>query len=90
MRICLPSYLFNFLVLIKHDNGTRAYIYLSQKPQFRVGDKVYFEVGRALQGPYFVATVRPETRCYTLSGPDGSAVRSGGEVEEKALSLADQ
>ncbi|KAI1085134.1 hypothetical protein F5B20DRAFT_521116 [Whalleya microplaca] len=65
----------------------RVQVYIASK--FRPNDKVYLSTGggRALQGPYLVATV-PEPQKYTLCAEDGSTAEGGRVVGESELSWA--
>jgi hypothetical protein len=53
-----------------------------------VADKVYVSEGRALQGPFLIASV-PSTGKYTLSKEDGTRVQDGRVYEEEKLAAAD-
>lgn len=68
------------------DDDGRAGVRKSQKnPEYIVGDKVFLTVSGVKEGPYTVATVKPDTLKYTLSLDDGQSAKNGQEVDEKDL-----
>ena len=57
-----------------------------QKPNYTVGDKVYWQNGTSREGPYVIATVT-SGKC-TLCLEDGATVNNGGEIDEEYLEAA--
>jgi len=64
------------------EDGKRPYVtsYL-QRPNLRVGDKVYLLNANGFrEGPYVIASLPRVGKC-TLSLENGTAVRNGQEIE---------
>jgi hypothetical protein len=56
-------------------------IFVFQKPEFRVGDKVYLRNSSgSREGPYFIASI-PSAGKFTLSLENGQPILNGREVE---------
>lgn len=58
-----------------------------RKNKYVKGDKVYMQVGRALQGPYIVESI-VQMGQYTLCDESGNRVNNGAVVQEKDLTSA--
>lgn len=53
---------------------------ISQKPIFKVGDKVYLSTSGGREGPYVIASVPSTGRC-TLCSEDGVAAKNGAVID---------